>query len=186
VEQLLSLREIRAMARSMPVSEFREQLGPLALVQRPRRTAASAAPLRASVDDDPTSVVDPRAIVTRMVLMALDTENLNVATLPPLRSADELLVGRQPDCDLVLDHDSVSKRHALLRWHESKRYCTVQDFGSTNGTFVNMVTPIKGEVIIYDGDVVSFGTVAFWFALAETLHAKLTQSAAAIGPGPQR
>ena len=120
-----------------------------------------------------------------MVLLAIETEDLDVAILPPLGSTDALQVGRQPDCDLVIDHDSVSHRHAALRWDEATHRCTLQDFGSTNGTFVNIVTPITGEVILNDGDVVSFDNVAFLLRLAETLHAKLTQSAGSIGPGPR-
>ena len=171
----------------MSASAFREQLGPLALVQRPAKTSPSAAErMRDSEDDGPTSLVEPGAILARMVLLAMETEDLNVALLPPLSSTGELQVGRQPDSDLVIDHDSVSHRHAALHWHEATHRCTLKDFGSTNGTFVNIVTPITGEVILNDGDIVSFGNVAFLFLLAETLHAKLMQSAGSIGPGPRR
>ncbi|MBI5534567.1 MAG: FHA domain-containing protein [Deltaproteobacteria bacterium] len=175
------------MARSMSASAFRQQLGPLALVQRPRKTSPeTAARLQASADDGPTSLVQPGVILARMVLLAIETEDLDVAILPPMGSADELLVGRQPDCDLVIDHDSVSHRHAALRWDESTHRCSLKDFGSTNGTFVNIVTPITGEVVLSDGDIVSFGNVAFLFLLAETLHAKLMQAAGSIGPGPRK
>lgn len=124
--------------------------------------------------------------MARMVLLAMETEDLDVVTLPPLRSTDELQVGRQLDCDLVIDDDSVSKRHAVLRWDEATQVCKLQDFGSTNGTRVNVVIPIKGEVILNDRDIVSFGDVAFLFLLSETLHARLSQPARSLTPMPHR
>jgi len=145
-----------------------------------------AARLQASSDDDPTSVVQPGAILARMVLLSIATVDLNVEILPPMGSNDELQVGRQPGCDLVIDDESVSHRHAALRWDEARRRCTLQDFRSMNGTFVNVVTPITGAVVLNDGDIVSFGSVAFLFLLAETFHAKLTQPEGSIRPGAQR
>jgi hypothetical protein len=52
----------------------------------------------------------------------------------PLKKT-ELLVGRRPTCDIQLDFENVSGKHAVLRfvngvWH-------VRDVGSTNGTTVN-------------------------------------------------
>jgi len=52
-----------------------------------------------------------------------------------LQPGERLRVGRDPDCDLVIDHPSVSRRHAELyrdggRWH-------LRDLGSKNGSFVD-------------------------------------------------
>jgi pSer/pThr/pTyr-binding forkhead associated (FHA) protein len=48
---------------------------------------------------------------------------------------NELVVGRRPSCDIVLDFSNVSGKHCKLRlinsiWH-------VRDLGSTNGTSIN-------------------------------------------------
>ena len=63
-------------------------------------------------------------------------------TLVPVGGGDpipltkpELLVGRRPTCDIRLDFENVSGKHAVLTlinglWH-------VRDMGSTNGTSVN-------------------------------------------------
>ena len=40
----------------------------------------------------------------------VEFEDLVVATLPPMSDSDELVVGRQPDCELVVNDSSVSKR----------------------------------------------------------------------------
>ena len=174
------------MARTLSPSVFLEQLGPLALVERPSAEALlTDTASRKAGEMGPTSVVHAELVMARMLLLALETEDLQVATLPPLRSVDELRVGRQPDCDLVVDDESVSKRHAVLRWDETAHRCTLQDQGSTNGTFVNTVSKIEGEVELHDGDIVSFGDVAFWFLLTKTLHSRLSRATTSIAPPPR-
>ena len=46
-----------------------------------------------------------------------------------------IVVGRAKDCDVVLEHPSVSGRHASMRWDEGR--ILVEDLGSANGTFVD-------------------------------------------------
>jgi len=48
---------------------------------------------------------------------------------------DLILVGRKEDCDLRLDHKSVSKLHCVIV--KSDGLVLVRDLGSTNGTRVN-------------------------------------------------
>jgi predicted component of type VI protein secretion system len=45
------------------------------------------------------------------------------------------LIGRDGQCDLVVDDRRVSRRHARISWGEG-RFC-VEDLGSTNGTHFN-------------------------------------------------
>jgi hypothetical protein len=66
---------------------------------------------------------------------------------------DDMHVGRNPACDLVLPDPSVSRKHAALRYHEHR--LVVSDEGSSNGTFVNGKR-IK-ERVLRAGDVVGFG-----------------------------
>ncbi len=47
----------------------------------------------------------------------------------------ELVIGRNADCQIVVDHPSVSGRHARVRQSDNGLFLT--DLGSTNGTFVN-------------------------------------------------
>lgn len=63
-------------------------------------------------------------------------------------------VGRDPACQLVVEAQGLSRRHAEFRGDGDR--LLLADLGSTNGTFVNR-EPVKGEVPVYDGDVIHFG-----------------------------
>jgi transcriptional regulator with GAF, ATPase, and Fis domain len=54
-----------------------------------------------------------------------------IVTVP--LTGQELVIGRAPGCDLVLDDRALSRRHAVLRRHARGPRFTVQDLGSTNG-----------------------------------------------------
>jgi pSer/pThr/pTyr-binding forkhead associated (FHA) protein len=72
----------------------------------------------------------------------------------PLRSNREIVVGRSAELDMVLVEDMVSRKHAKIT--TSERGVTIEDLGSTNGTFVN------GEKVrscpLKDGDRILIGT----------------------------
>ena len=182
MQQLLSLKELREMARCLSAGEFIRQFGPLALVKRPADQPMLPSPDSLFEDLGATKVAPTAQVMAQMMLLALETEDLDVATLPPLRSVDELRIGRLPDCDLVIDDVTVSRRHAVLRWDQTAQRCTVQDEGSTSGTFVNTAMRLKGERPLNDGDIVSFGDVAFWFLRTDTLHARLHAPTGSVSP----
>lgn len=72
----------------------------------------------------------------------------------------ELVVGRGEECRLRLSSAGVSRRHCVLR--ESADGLTVQDLGSSNGTFVNDVpAPAEEEVRLATGDVLRVGPFEF-------------------------
>lgn len=48
---------------------------------------------------------------------------------------EQLFVGRQEDCAIMLPDKSVSRYHCMLE--VTPPYVTVRDFGSLNGTFLN-------------------------------------------------
>ncbi|WIG96991.1 FHA domain-containing protein [Myxococcus sp. SDU36] len=163
---MLSVQELRALGAALPASTFQRQLGPFALIQRPP-SEASAAVLA------PTRMAAPSEIEQGMLALLFEFEHLRVATLPPLDATDRLRIGRRMDCDLVVDDASVSKMHAELRWNEADQRCTVQDLGSTNGTFLNARSLGGREAVLRDGDILSVGNVQFWYLLTRTLHERL-------------
>lgn len=75
-----------------------------------------------------------------------------------------ILLGRIPECDFVLDDESVSSQHARL--HLEDQVLHVQDLGSTNGTRVNY-TQIDETTLLLDGDTVEFGNVTFTVEASE-------------------
>ncbi len=65
---------------------------------------------------------------------------------------DELVIGRDPGCDVHLPDRQVSRRHAVLRKVEDG--FVVCDTGSKNGLWLNGV-PVEGETPLSDGDEIS-------------------------------
>jgi hypothetical protein len=72
--------------------------------------------------------------------------------LPELVGA-QLLIGRSSACQIVLGDDTVSRRHAELRFEDGR--WLLRDLGSSNGTYVNGRLVTEAEVRA--GDVVHLG-----------------------------
>jgi pSer/pThr/pTyr-binding forkhead associated (FHA) protein len=74
---------------------------------------------------------------------------------------DPLVIGRLPECGVVLQDSNVSRRHAELR--RAGEGVVLTDLGSTNGTRVNGVA-IR-EQILTSGDEVSVGSTRLIFEM---------------------
>jgi two-component system response regulator AtoC len=61
-----------------------------------------------------------------------------------LVAGSELVLGRDPACGAYLEHERVSRHHAIVRADAGAR-CTIEDLGSTNGVRVNGRLLRKGE-----------------------------------------
>jgi hypothetical protein len=66
----------------------------------------------------------------------------------------EIVVGRDASCQLRLADLRVSRRH--LRFKVTAEGATVEDLGSSNGTYVNSL-PLYGPQSVYNGDVIEIG-----------------------------
>jgi pSer/pThr/pTyr-binding forkhead associated (FHA) protein len=71
----------------------------------------------------------------------------------PLREGQEVIVGRSSEVDLVLAEDLVSRRHARIAVEGGA--VTLQDLGSTNGTFLNGQRVKKARIA--EGDRILIG-----------------------------
>jgi pSer/pThr/pTyr-binding forkhead associated (FHA) protein len=71
----------------------------------------------------------------------------------PLREGQEVIVGRSSEVDLVLAEDLVSRRHARIAVDGGA--VTLQDLGSTNGTFLNGQRVKKARIA--EGDRILIG-----------------------------
>lgn len=68
----------------------------------------------------------------------------------------KLVVGRDKNCDIIINDKKISRRHASFKLKELN-LAVVKDLGSSNGTYVNGIK-IKGEKEIRAGDSISIGT----------------------------
>ena len=75
-------------------------------------------------------------------------------TTVALRSG-QVMIGRSPACDLRLDDDAVSRRHAAL--HVGRTAVTVHDLGSTNGTSLDGTPVGRAGVAVYGGQQIRVG-----------------------------
>lgn len=83
--------------------------------------------------------------------------------LHPLES-ERAVLGRHPDCDIVLDEGAVSRQHAQITIVDEEFF--VEDLGSRNGTFVNG-QPVRGRRRLLDDDRVKICDLLFAFRLEE-------------------
>lgn len=67
---------------------------------------------------------------------------------------EELVIGRHPECDVVLPGPAVSRRHARLRFRDG--IWILEDLESTNGTVVNGA-PLIGRCRLEPGDRLLIG-----------------------------
>jgi serine phosphatase RsbU (regulator of sigma subunit) len=73
---------------------------------------------------------------------------------------DRVVLGRHPDCDVVLDSASVSRQHAQIVTENGQYF--VEDLHSRNGTFVNGRI-IQGRHPLADGDRLKICDLSFTF-----------------------
>ena len=78
---------------------------------------------------------------------------------------ETVIVGRDPDCDVVLDNVGVSRHHLKFELRPTGSYA-VCDLESANGTLLND-QPLKQDFIYSGGDVIQIGK----FTLAVTREA---------------
>ena len=70
------------------------------------------------------------------------------------------ILGRHPDCDVVLDAAAVSRQHAQLVIDGSQ--CYVEDLHSRNGTFLNEQL-VESRSLLHEGDQLRVCDITFEF-----------------------
>src|SRR5215218_5161347 len=70
--------------------------------------------------------------------------------------ADHQVLGRAPECDIVVEGRLISRQHATIS-RQGATY-TLEDLGSHNGTSVNG-RRLSGPCILHDGDQIELGGV---------------------------
>lgn len=131
------------------------------VVTRPARGSRRSAPRRAARTQSQQGQQAPQAQPqpapprpSRVEPTALAvTEGPLTGTTLPLRDAGTL-VGRNPECALVLADDFASGRHARI-FRDASGW-KVEDLGSTNGTFLGS-TRLTGPAPVVAGSVLRIG-----------------------------
>jgi len=117
-----------------------------------RERGARSSPAKRSVTPKPARSSSKRTPTTLTV-----TEGSLAGTTVSLKETGVLL-GRNPECTLVLDDDFASGRHARIFRRDAGWF--VEDLGSTNGTFLGsgkLTQPMPVEV----GSTVRIGKTVF-------------------------
>jgi hypothetical protein len=119
-------------------------------IPRHRSERAPAAPPRPR---EPVESRRSRRRNSRIPRSLTVTEGALSGTSLPLRESGTL-IGRNPECALVLDDDFASGRHARIFEREGTWY--VEDLGSTNGTFLGSER-LSAPVAVQVGTVLRIG-----------------------------
>jgi hypothetical protein len=83
-----------------------------------------------------------------------------------LDNGQALVVGRSRSSDVVIQHESVSRRHARM-WLDKTGMLWIEDLGSSAGTFVGSERITKAAVA--PGKHVRFGSVGYTFHLGRNM-----------------
>jgi len=81
---------------------------------------------------------------------------------------DVVSIGRDPDSTIVLDSDSVSRRHARIERFRDARF--IVDLNSTNGTYVNDV-PVTPRAALESGAFIKIGDTIFKYLTGDNIEA---------------
>ena len=73
---------------------------------------------------------------------------------------ESAVLGRHPDCDIVLDSGAVSRQHARIQRVDDKFY--IEDMQSRNGTYVNG-RQIRERCLLNDQDRITLCDVVMVF-----------------------
>jgi pSer/pThr/pTyr-binding forkhead associated (FHA) protein len=126
---------------------------------------ASGAPIAATLVDDPARRAYPFGPDRPWGRLT----PLDDGASPAIDLALEVtLIGRDPDDDVILEDDLVSRRHAEIRWRVGKAY--LLDRGSLNGALRN-AQKVRGLVSLEDGDTLQFGARRYRFTMTAPIAA---------------
>jgi hypothetical protein len=77
-----------------------------------------------------------------------------------LLTDDVVTLGRAASCQVVIDSDFASRRHAQIVRREESYW--LRDLGSKNGTLLNH-EPVTAEIMLTDGAEIRIGEALFYF-----------------------
>jgi hypothetical protein len=115
-------------------------------------TQASAAPTNKTAAIGTLQPELPALKKPQYSFVALDNSRQRITL-----TKESTLVGRNPACDITLDHGSISRQHCLMQ--VTDRGLHVKDLGTTNGTKINGSSITEG--FVNPGDQLTMGHLVF-------------------------
>jgi pSer/pThr/pTyr-binding forkhead associated (FHA) protein len=97
--------------------------------------------------------------------------------------SNKFLIGRAEDCHLRPHSDLISRHHCVLLVEEG--FCTVRDFNSRNGTFVNDEA-VVGQRELHNGDRMKVGNLEFEVQLSSSVGGKKRPKVTSVKDVAQR
>ena len=85
--------------------------------------------------------------------------------------SDIFLIGRESFCDLVVDQDSISRRHCKIKQKENGEFMLI-DLDSTNGTFLNEEPVGITPRLLIAGDTIRVGSQVYKFLTTNHIEAQ--------------
>lgn len=85
-------------------------------------------------------------------------------SVPYRYALPEILIGRDPACDCVINDSTVSAQHARLIHRQGQWW--IEDLRSTNGTFLNQ-EPVFTPMVITNGDMLQCGQAVLTVSVRE-------------------
>lgn len=98
-------------------------------------------------------------------LIEINLESGNPRGFPLKRT--ETVIGRDPLCDMLIDSQGVSRRHARIICRDDRYY--IDDLESVNGTYLNRER-VRKPMLLHDGDTIHFYRVSGIFRADGTLE----------------
>ena len=117
-----------------------------------RRTSPKPAPM-APVESDNDGRTRVRATLPKFMLRGVSGATLGKT----FAVTDNAVIGRQPDCDIPIVAEEVSRHHARLKITPDGLH--VEDMGSANGTFINGARVQSG--LLKPGEELRLDTIRF-------------------------
>lgn len=83
----------------------------------------------------------------------------------------EIFIGRDPACDVTLEDNGISVRHARLSYHHGQWW--LEDLASTNGTRLNQ-TLLQVPTVLVSGDQIECGHTVIIVSIGVSIEASPT------------
>jgi len=92
-----------------------------------------------------------KALAQKFPAIRLEVRTRNRILAIQTFSKPEITLGRNPECDITIDDETASARHAKLSYHHNQWW--IEDLSSTNGTRLNKEKLTLPTVLTSDDEI---------------------------------